>query len=327
MTISRSAVSLFAILIALGTNAQDSLLLTNGKIRNLKGLVVFYDHDEVLYQNDNQRKRMKKYVSRKEAKLQNPAVIQRAQKKLEKQQQAELKKQERHKEKLAQLRVDFEEDVKIKLERLSPADFETWKTKQLAKIMSIEKDRELNEALDKQLADAKQNRKEARERAKFTDKVARDIVFSILKADSTEIIVYNADTLGFFADGEADREYGVEDMRMYIKGQQAGRKHKVAFDVLLGVGVGAISAGAGAYWGPSIPAGTVIVTSIFHNKIKNKSGYDPSLFDNDAFVDGYHRAAKRKKAWSFVKGSVAGMAFGILMWDGFVRGEGLPGPR
>jgi hypothetical protein len=114
---------------------------------------------------------------------------------------------------------------------------------------------------------------------------------------------------------------------MFIKGQQAGRKHKTAFDVILGVGVGAISSGAGAYWGPSIPAGTVIVTSIFHNKIKNKAGVDPSLFDNEAFVDGYHRAAKRKKAWSFVKGSIAGMGFGILMWDGFVRGEGLPGPR
>lgn len=327
MSISRLSFLLLIILSVLSSSAQDSLLLTNGKIRNLKGVVVFTDHDEILYQNDNQRKRMKKYVSRKEAKLQKPSSIKRANKKIEKQQKADLAKREKHKKKLAQLSVDFEEDVKVKMERLSPADFEQWKTKQLAKIKSIEKDRELNEALDKQLADAKQNRKDARERAKFTDKVARDIVFSVLKADSSEIIVYNADTLGFFADGEADREYGVEDMRMFIKGQQAGRKHKVAFDVLLGVAVGSISAGAGAYWGPSIPAGTVIFTSVFHNKIKNKSGADPSLFDNDAFVDGYHRAAKRKKAWSFVKGSVAGMGFGILMWDGFVRGEGLPGPR
>ena len=198
---------------------------------------------------------------------------------------------------------------------------------QLDKIKQAETDRKLNEELDKQLIDAKINRKEARERARFTRKVSRDIVFSILKSDSTETVIYNADTLGFFADGEAEIEYGVEEMRMYIKGQQAGRKHKVAFDVLLGVGVGAISAGAGAYWGPSIPAGTVIFTSIFHNKIKNKGGADPGLFDNEAFRDGYERAAKRKKAWSFVKGSVVGMGFGILMWDGFVRGEGLPGPR
>jgi hypothetical protein len=323
----RLATFIFLILSVLESGAQDSLLLTNGKIRNLKGVVVFTDHDEILYQNDNQRERMKEYVSRKESRLKKTSIIKRTKKKVEKQQKAELKKQEKHKKKLTQVRIDFEKAIKVKMERLSPIDFELWKTKQLAKIKSIERERELNEALDKQLTDAKQNRKDARERAKFTNKVARDIVFSILKYDSTEIIVYNADTLGFFADGEADREYGVEEMRMYIKGQQAGRKHKVAFDVLLGVAVGSISAGAGAYWGPSIPAGTVIFTSVFHNKIKNKARVDPSLFDSDPFRDGYERAAKRKKAWSFVKGSIAGMGFGILMWDGFVRGEGLPGPR
>ncbi|MGB0918703.1 MAG: hypothetical protein ACPGU4_14005 [Flavobacteriales bacterium] len=243
------------------------------------------------------------------------------------QEKRELLQKEKQDKKLARLRTDFEEEVKIKLERLSPADFEIWKNKELGRIKETESKKKIDAELRRQLASAKKNRLEARERAKFTRKVSRDIVFSILKSDSTETVIYNADTLGFFADGEAEIEYGVEEMRMYIKGQQAGRKHKVAFDVLLGVGVGAISAGAGAYWGPSIPAGTVIFTSIFHNKIKNKGGADPTLFDNEAFRDGYERAAKRKKAWSFVKGSVVGMGFGILMWDGFVRGEGLPGPR
>ena len=327
MRFFRFTISILLTLAFFNTLAQDSLLLTNGKIRNLKGVVVFYDHDEILYQNERQRKRMKKYVARKEARKNSGGF--QASEEVAQQKKEELNKAKllEHQQKLAQLQKDFEADVKIKIERLSPADFEKWKTKQLDKIKALEKEKELNDALDEQLAAARKNRKEARERARFTKKVPRDIVFSILKADSTEIIVYNADTLGFFADGEADREYGVEDMRMFIKGQQAGRKHKTAFDVILGVGVGAISSGAGAYWGPSIPAGTVIVTSIFHNKIKNKAGVDPSLFDNEAFVDGYHRAAKRKKAWSFVKGSIAGMGFGILMWDGFVRGEGLPGPR
>ena len=326
MTILRFAFSFFLFLLVFGSQAQDRLLLTNGKIKKLKGVVVYYDHDEILYQNDRQRKKMKKYVSKKEAKRENISAEKKQADLIKEQAKAEADKAERKKQ-LAQLQLQFEEDVKTKMERLSPADFEIWKNKELDKIKSIEKEQVLNEAVDEQLADAKQNRREARERAKFTRKVARDITFSILKADSTEIVVYNADTLGFFADGEADREFGVEEMRWYIKGQQDGRKHKTAFDVLLGVGVGAISAGAGAYWGPSIPAGTVVVTSIFHNKIKNKAGVDPSLFDNEAYVDGYHRSAKRKKAWSFVKGSVAGMGFGILMWDGFVRGEGLPGPR
>ncbi|MDC0303482.1 hypothetical protein OAL15_00570 [Flavobacteriales bacterium] len=326
MIVLRLAIFIFLILSVLESGAQDSLLLTNGKIKNLKGVVVFTDHDEILYQNNRQRKRMKRYVSKKEAR--NKDVSPNAENNvghLQKEEERIIKKERQ--EKLNRMRADFKDEVTSKMERLSDSDFEKWKNEQVAKIKAMAKERELNDAIAVQVASARINRKEARERAKFTKKVARDIVFSILKADSSEIIVYNADTLGFFADGEADREYGVEDMRMYIKGQQAGRKHKVAFDVLLGVAVGSISAGAGAYWGPSIPAGTVIFTSVFHNKIKNKARVNPSLFDSDPFRDGYERAAKRKKAWSFVKGSIAGMGFGILMWDGFVRGEGLPGPR
>ena len=326
MRISTVILFLLTTLLVLSAKAQDSLLLTNGKIKNLKGVVVYYDNDEVLFQNEKQRKRMKKYVSRKEAKKLNasPKKTAAMEKKLT---DAQVARQLKQKEKLKRLRESFEQEIEIKLNSLSPADFEKWKNKQLDKIKAAEKEQELDDMLQEQLENVKQNRKEARERARFTKKVARDITFSILKADSTEIVVYNADTLGFFADGEADREYGVEEMRWFIKGQQAGRKHKVAFDVLLGVAVGAISSGAGAYWGPSIPAGTVICTSIFHNKIKNKAGVDASLFDNEAFRDGYDKAAKRKKTWSFVKGSVVGLGFGILMWDGIVRGEGLPGPR
>ncbi|MFT4595570.1 MAG: hypothetical protein ACI9UR_000597 [Bacteroidia bacterium] len=326
MMISRFVLPIFTCLLVFGAQAQDRLLLTNGKVKKLKGVVIYYDHDEILYQNKRQGKQMKKYVSRKNTNTTDDSKAGRrdneeilAQRKTDRQAEYQLKAQ--------RLRKDFEEEAVIKIDKLSTADFEKWKNKQLDKIKELESEKTVDDELDKQIINVRKNRKDARERAMFTRKVSRDIVFSILKADSTEIVVYNADTLGFFADGEVDIEYGVEQMRWFIKGQQAGRKHKVAFDVLLGVGVGAISAGAGAYWGPSIPAGTLIVTSIFHNKIKNKAGVEPGLFDNEAYRDGYERCAKRKKAWSFVKGSVAGLGFGILMWDGIVRGEGLPGPR
>ena len=322
MTSIRLCLIIFLCLSLFKSEAQDSLLLTNGKIRALNGVVVYYDNDDVLYQNDRQRARMKAYISRKEARKKAKPQTEET-----KESKADAKRKEKRALALTKRKEEFEEKVKLKIEQLSPADFETWKTKELDRIRQMEKERELNEALDEQLANARKSRKEARERERFTKRVARDLVFSVLKADSTEVIVYNADTLGFFGDGEAEVEYGVEEMRAYIKGQQAGRKHKTTFDMLMGVAVGAISSGAGAYWGPSIPAGYIIVTSIANTKIKNKAGIDQGLLDDNAFRDGYERAAKRKKTWNFVKGSVAGLGFGILMWDGIVRGEGLPGPR
>ena len=299
--------------------------MTNGKIKKLDGVVVYYDHDDVLYQNENQRKRMKAYVARKEAKKKsgkdNSAI------KEQKAAAKRAKKLEKTRLQLDKKKAVFEEEVKAKMEQLSPADFEKWKIKELDRLKALEQEQELENALNEQMANAKINKKEERERARFTTRVARDLVFSVLKEDSTELVVYNADTLGFFADGDAEIDYGVTDMRAYIKGRQDGRKHKTAFDATIGVAIGAISAGAGAYWGPSIPAGYIIVTSIANTKIKNKAGVDPELLETDAYRDGYERSAKRKKTWSFVKGSVAGLAFGMLMWDGIVRGEGLPGPR
>lgn len=323
----RTTVSIFICLFFAQAWSQDRLLLTNGKIKELDGIVVYYDHDDVLFQNDAQRERMKKYVAHREAvknaKESNPRS------KVEKQrdQAAEAQRQKAREENIDQRTKDFEEDALQKLETLSPADFEKWKSRELAKIKSLEQSQELNAALDEQLISAKQKKKEARERGKFTTRIARDLVFSILKSDSSEVVVYSADTLGFLSEGDPEVDYGVTEMRAYIAGRQAGRNHNTNFDVVLGVGVGVISAAVGSFWGPSIPAGTVIVTSIANTKIKNKAGIDPALLDNPAFRDGYDRSAKRKKAWNFVKGSIAGLGFGLLIGDGIFRNRLLPGPR
>ena len=117
--------SISCCLILIQTQAQDRLLMTNGKIKKLDGVVVYYDHDDVLYQNENQRKRMKAYVARKEARKKsgkdNTAI---------KEQKAAIKrakKLEKAKLQLDKRRAVFEEEVKAKMEQLSPADFEKWK--------------------------------------------------------------------------------------------------------------------------------------------------------------------------------------------------------
>ncbi len=309
------------------TAAQDSLLLTNGRVRKLKGSVVYYDHDDILYQNERQARRMKTYVAQKKRADEVYRASDEWRIRQENQEERALNQRQKAKAKLETRRKDFEEDVKEKMNRLSPGDFEKWKNRELARLMALEKKRKLKHALLGQLKEAEVRKEEARERAMFTRRIPRDVVFSILKPDSTEVVVYNADTLGFFADGESELDYGVAEMRLYIKGRQDGRRHRTAFDAVLGVAVGALSSSFGAYWGPSIPAGTLVVTSIANIRIKKMANKDPFLLVHPAYKDGYDRSAKRKKAWDFVKGSVAGLGFGMLVWDGIVRGEGLPGPR
>lgn len=282
-------------------NEVDRLLLSNGKIKWLKGKVVHYDFDFIQYQTLKQ--------AQKEAK--------RLQRKGLTKQEFDLKQQSKNSGSAADLeqkRKEFENRAAEKLASLSTEEFEAWKQRELLKLKESE------------MASSLKNTKR-KKRALFSKRVSRDLAFSILKSDSTEEVVYNADTLGYFADGEAEVDYGVTEMRAYIAGRQAGRKHNTNFDMILGIGVGTISAAVGSFWGPSIPAGTVIVTSIANVKIKNKAGIDESLLDNPAFRDGYDRSAKRKKAWNFIKGSIAGLSFGLLVGDGLFRNQLIPAPR
>lgn len=281
-------------------NDVDRLLLTNGKYKWLKGKVVHYDFDFIQYQTLKQAKREAKLLKRKGLTKEEFDAKQQA--------------KNGGTADMEQRKKEFEEKAAEKMASLSAEEFEEWKKRELLRLKEAE------------MASSLKNSKRKKP-ALFSKRVSRDLVFSILKSDSTEEVVYNADTLGYFADGEAEVDYGVTEMRAYIAGRQAGRKHNTAFDMILGVGVGTISAAVGSFWGPSIPAGTVIVTSIANVKIKNKAGIEESLLDNPAFRDGYDRSAKRKKAWNFIKGSIAGLGFGLLVGDGIFRNQLIPAPR
>ena len=323
----RTIASILVCLCFLQVWSQDRLLLTNGKIKELDGVVVYYDHDDILYQNDLQRERMKKYVVKSQAKKNKKETSQKWIDQQAKKTEKEDAKNRKAKQKLAERRKDLEAEIAEKMKVLFTEDFERWKTQELDRLLRKEQKRTLDSALNAQLESSKKNKAEARERAKFTTRVARDLVFSVLKPDSTELVVYSADTLGFLSEGDPEVDYGVKEMRAYMAGRQAGRNHNTNFDVVLGVGIGVISAAVGSFWGPSIPAGTVIVTSIANTKIKNKAGIDQAWLDDPAFRDGYDRSAKRKKAWNFVKGSIAGLGFGLLIGDGIFRNQLIPGPR
>ncbi|MFM1876456.1 MAG: hypothetical protein RL266_2193 [Bacteroidota bacterium] len=282
-------------------NDVDRLLLTNGKYKWLSGKVVHYDFDFIQYQTLVQADHETRLLKRKGLTKEEFDAKQQA-----KNSGSAAGQEQRIKE--------FEERAAEKMSTLSEQEFNAWKQRELLKLKEAEMASSLKSSKRKKPA-------------LFSKRISRDLVFSILHSDNSEEVVYNADTLGYFADGEAEVDYGVTEMRSYIAGRQAGRKHNTAFDMILGVGVGTISAAVGSFWGPSIPAGTVIVTSIANVKIKNKAGIDQALLDDPAFRDGYDRSAKRKKAWNFIKGSVAGLSFGLLVGDGLFRNQLIPAPR
>ncbi|MCF8276369.1 MAG: hypothetical protein K9J17_06495 [Flavobacteriales bacterium] len=306
---------LFLLLLASNAKGQDRLLLTNGKIKKLKGTVIYYDHDQVLYQNARQRQKMEKHLAKRDAAKKQLETSTKWLAKQEKLAEKERRKEAKQLAKLEDRKKDFEVAVKQKLETLPPADFEKWKNRELAKIKSLEQESNLKIAVNAQLKEAKKAKKEARERAKFSYQVSRDLVFSILKSDATELIVYSADTLGFLTDGDADVEYNVAEMRLYIKGRQDGRKHSF-HDVYIGATVGLASSLLLTYtwdifYAPIPPAICIAVMAGLRNlKPSPKLGIAKEFLESDPYMDGYQRSAKGRKIFAFTMGAVGGLVVG-----------------
>ena len=284
---------LLLFLVPLQMRAQDVLLLTNGKYRNIKGKVLGSDYDRVVYQTPAQAKREQAYLEKKGQTVEEFNAEESA-------------RTASAKERIVQKRKEMEAQIVTKMEELSAEDFTKWKNDQLLKLAEAEA--------------SVGTRKERRSKRRFTKIISRERVFSIVHPDSTETVVYSADTLGFLADGDAEVEWGVEDMRKYIQGRQDGRRHPVGFDAALGAGIGTLGAFFGAFWGPSVPAGYVLISSIANVKVKARAkNIDPDLITHPAYLDGYERSARNRKTMTFVQGAVAGLGFGFIMYQGVFR--------
>jgi hypothetical protein len=280
-----------------GASAQDVLLMTNGKFRNTKGKVLFYQGDWVIYQTAKQQEKERSFLERKG-------------KSWEQFEEEEQARTATAKEKLAAKRKEMLDEIPKKMEELSVEDYEQWKNAQMLKLAEAEAS----------ISAGKVRRKKRR----FTKMVSRDLVFAYYTSDSTETIVYDADTLGLLADGDAEVEWGVEDMRKYIRGRQDGRRHRVGFDAVMGATLGTFGAFFGTYWGASVPAGYIVATSITNTKVQLKAtDLDRSITDHPAYLDGYEHSAKARKTMAFVQGAVAGLGFGFTLFQGVFRPEGV----
>lgn len=296
--------------------AQDKLLLTNGKIKKLKGTVVYYDYNDIFYQSEKARERLVRDSTEraKERKvLENSEDWQRKQ-----QEKAARKaeKQARQKAKEEALKAKFQERLPEKEATLAPADFERWKQAQENEIKNLQLKHELYWVLRERSEEYEAGYDEAYFRSKYTRSRSRSKVFSILRADGTEEIVYNADTLGLLADGEYEVEYGVEDMRLYIKGRQDGRKHSF-HDVYIGAGVGLASGLLFTYtldmfYAPIPPAVCIAVIAGLNNfKPNPKLELTKAMLDSDPYMDGYIKSAKGRKIFAFTMGAIGGLGVGI----------------
>jgi len=299
----------------LNATAQDKLLLTNGKYRKLKGKVVYFDHEVVLWQTAKQVENLKKFEDKRAERESTPEAKSKAEEKARKKAEQESAKQAKAMAKLEQRKQDFESDVKFKMETLSPADFEKWKIRETDKLKQAETDRQLKAVMAEKLTAMQARRKESLQRGRFASAVPREKVFSILRPDSAEQVIYTADTLGVFADGAAEVEYGVAEMRMYIKGRQDGRKHSV-HDIGIGAGVG-LAAGLlntwylDAFYAPITPAVCIVVMSIINTHPSPKLELTANEMQSLAYIDGYERSAKGRKILMFAIGAVGGLGAGI----------------
>ena len=99
-----------------------------------------------------------------------------------------------------------------------------------------------------------------------------------------------------------------------MQGRRDGRRHRSG-DAWIGGGVGAVSAFAGAFYGPIGPAAYIGIMTIFNAKPQDRAVSDQSLKEIQAYIDGYERSAKNKKVRNFALGSLVGLGIGFGLYQ------------
>ena len=268
--------------------AQDKLLLTNGKIKDLNGEVVHADHLGVFYQRWDEKERERLALERQDPDFKGhiwelygaPGGDETAEQR-------------------------FAEEIAEKMAELTEEEFEAWKKKRYLEL----KEKEVSGTF-------KDSRKWVRTLRRYTKRVKNDQVFSILRPDGSEEVVYKPDTLGFLAlDPGEELDYNIAEMRAYIKGRQDGRQHSM-HDIAVGAGIGYVSglvgtAAGGAFYTPAVPAVAMVIMSLSGVKIDEQKLVGWSDNELDAYRDGYEKSAKNRKILGLAIGSAVGLGIGV----------------
>ncbi len=186
------------------------------------------------------------------------------------------------------------------------------KSKDEVKLAEFEAGNTINRTAKEEKIRKKKSTKQANLRYTGLRKTRRENVFSITSADGREEVIYTSDTLGFLDSSKVDVEFTEAEMRRFIKGEQDGRKVKSPLTTFVSGGLGVAGGIFGAFFGPVVPA---VYFSIVAVKKKNKALERQvpinELRDDNAYMDGFSRTAKRQKVKNAAIGGAVGLAVGV----------------
>ncbi len=153
-------------------------------------------------------------------------------------------------------------------------------------------------------------------------RVMKENVFSITHSDGKEEIIYSPDTLGFLVTDvvEPEVDYTVEEMRRYIYGAQDGKKVKKTAVLLTSAGISTIGSGLGAFYGPIAPATYILVLGTTKQKPNESLVSHPEYIQDEAYLQGYKKAARKRKIIAAAEGGLIGLSIGIVAYWAAFRG-------
>ncbi len=173
-----------------------------------------------------------------------------------------------------------------------------------------------------ELIKANEVRDKAKVRFKTLIRLRTDNVFSVTHPDGKEELIYSPDTLGFLVTDvvEPEVDYTVDEMRRYIYGAQDGMKVKKTAVLLTSVGISTIGSGLGAFFGPIAPATYIIVLGTTKQKPNEAKVSHPEYIQDEAYLQGYKKAARKRKIIAAAEGGLIGLSIGITAYWAIFRG-------
>lgn len=139
-------------------------------------------------------------------------------------------------------------------------------------------------------------------------------IFSVT-TNGTEKVYYQVDK-------NDSTQYTVEEMRMFIYGQQdAKQNHKTTIPMIVG---GGVSAGLAFYAGSQKSAvvlaaplvGSIVGSLSYPNRPKAENARNEEVLKSPAYIEGYRKGARTKKVIRTIGTSIVGMIVGGI--GGFI---------
>jgi len=139
----------------------------------------------------------------------------------------------------------------------------------------------------------------------------KDQVFSITTSGKEKFY--------YTQDSSDEMSYSVEEMRLYVYGQQDARaNHKTTLPMIVGFTVSGV---LGAYLGSrnsalvlvTPVAGTLIGSATQNNKPKKKNARSEKVLSSPAYIEGYRKGARGKKIFKTIAASVVGAVAGSIV--------------